>query len=270
MRWGQVKLILIVTLLLVNLAMLTLLVSDYQKEHYIDATYVEEAVPLLAARGVEVEVEEVPRLKCAMVTQRLTPAGTQMTAFLRALLGERGEFQPVTEYQNDYGSYQTEDYFSFSVTFAEGYPDTFRRTGEVAKFLERAIDAEEFELVQESIRRDGDHRVVRFREYARGVQIEGCYLDAMLEGGELMGVQGRLVLDTRIASPAGGTRNAVDALFDLADYLGGQRVSVASIQPVLSVYRNTWGTYNSTPVYLIRSRGGLTYRVNLDGEVSLG
>ena len=269
MRWGQVKLILIAALLLVNLAMLTLLVSDYQREHYIDATYVEEAVPLLAARGIEVEVEAVPRLKCAMVTQRLAPAGTRMTAFLRALLGETGEYQPVTEYRNGYGSYRTEDYFSFSATFAEGYPEVFRRTGEVKEFLERAIGAEEFELVQENIRRDGDHRVVRFREYARGVQIEGCYLDATLDGGELREVQGKLVLDTRIATPARGTRNAVDALFDLADYLGGQQVSVASVQPTLSVYRNTWGTYKSTLVYLIRSRGGLTYRVGLDGEVSL-
>ena len=196
MRWGQVKLILIAALLLVNLAMLTLLVSDYQREHYIDATYVEEAVPLLAARGIEVEVEAVPRLKCAMVTQRLAPAGTRMTAFLRALLGETGEYQPVTEYRNGYGSYRTEDYFSFSATFAEGYPEVFRRTGEVKEFLERAIGAEEFELVQENIRRDGDHRVVRFREYARGVQIEGCYLDATLDGGELREVQGKLTSKT--------------------------------------------------------------------------
>ena len=270
MRWGQVKLILIAALLLVNLAMFSLLVSDYQKEHYIDATYVEEAVPLLAARGVEVAVEAVPRLKCSMSTQRLTPAGAQMTNFLHAVLGEKGEFQPVTEYQNEYGSYQTEDYFSFSVTFTEGYPENFHRIGEVADFFERAIGAEEFELMPENVRREGDHRVVRFREYAREVQIEGCYLDATLEGGMLQEVRGKLVLDTRIASPSQGTRNAVDALFDLADYLGGQQVVVSSVQPILSVYRNTWGTYNSAPVYLIRSRGGLTYRVNSDGEVSLG
>ena len=269
MRWGQVKVILIAVLLVVNLVMFSLLVSDYQRENYIDATFVEQAVPLLAARGLTVEPESIPRQKCALTTRRLTPAGPGMTAFLRALLGERGEAAQVTEYENRRGRYQMGDDLSFSVTFARGYPETFGYIGEVADFLERAAGGV-FELVPETVDRAGDRRVVRFRETVRGLPVEDCYVDATLEGGALLELSGRLALDERMGSPAQNTTSAVDALFDLADYLEGTPVTVRSVQAVLSVYRNPWGTYNASPVYLIKSRAGLVYRVNASGEVSVG
>ncbi len=254
MEWSKAKNILILVLVFANIVLLANLLKMNDDKTLLDEDYQEDAVSILELSNVYVDVETIPdRISSLPVVQ--IDATENLHSFARAVLGDvellPNSVEGATMFENDSGRFLISDNFSFE----------FTSTGEIVEidaFMTTVgYESADFELHTDE---NGANLLLN------GVRVLGFgarYSDEDMAriSGQLFGIENVVEEDVPL-------RNAVDALFVLADYFSIEQdySGEFTVKSIDFVYRYTYSSLQGmivlNPTYYIVGDSG-SYGVDM-------
>ena len=262
MEWPKLKNIILLILVITNLFLLVFVLRREMGLYHAQKEARSNAVAFLAARGVEVDEEIIPRtghLAPQTVERDLTAEGAAAAELLGGSVSVEPRGGEVYRYYNENGAVQFHNDGSFSAEFAAGaFP-----LGETREAVcEEALAALGFqgELLEETqetlVYRQTWNGVALFNQQVTLEYNDGC-LTAMTGGRRLMGEPVPVTGETTFSEGCALIvfLNELDALGDICSRLDGITpgyVSVMSLNKVMTL----------TPVWRIATDTG-TYQLNL-------